>query len=355
MAARASLVKPVQAPAGLPGEEGEQVVGQLQAIGAIPERRQGDLQHVEPIEQVLAERAVGDHRLQVAVGRRDQPHVGRPLGRLADPLVPPLLEEPQQLRLQRERQVADLVEEERAALGRGHLAARVADGAGEGALHVAEQLALQQLGAEARATDRHERPGGPAAPAVQCPREHALARAALAADQHGGLGRGDPAGQLQHPAHRRVARVQVRLGDLVADPVLECLDPVAQAALPGDALEHGADLGRGERLGQVVVGPAAHGLDGRVDRGVRRDDDHDQPRRLLAQRSDEIQARLAPEPQVDQGGVARPTADAGQRLGPRRRLADLMAGGLQREAERSTDIGLIVDNRNFHETHCPRS
>ena len=49
-------------------------------------------------------------------------HVAGPRLRLADPLVRPVLQEPQQLRLHGRRQVADLVEEQRAALGRGDLA-----------------------------------------------------------------------------------------------------------------------------------------------------------------------------------------------------------------------------------------
>ena len=73
---------------------------------------------------------------------------------LADPLVLPLLEEPEELGLERRREVADLVEEERPPLGGGDLAGGVADGPGERPPGVAEQVALQQVGAEARAARR---------------------------------------------------------------------------------------------------------------------------------------------------------------------------------------------------------
>ena len=55
-----------------------------------------------------------------------------------------LLQHAQQLGLQGEGHVADLVEEQRAAVGLAKLPGAVGDGAGEGAALVAEQLALEQ-------------------------------------------------------------------------------------------------------------------------------------------------------------------------------------------------------------------
>ena len=81
------------------------------------------------------------------IGRRDEPDVGRPRSRLADPLVLPFLEEAEQLGLEGQRQVADLVEEERPALGRGDLAPHRATAPVNGAADVAEEFAFQQLGA----------------------------------------------------------------------------------------------------------------------------------------------------------------------------------------------------------------
>ena len=70
----------------------------------------------------------------------------------------PLLQHAQQLRLQRERQLADLVEEERAAVGAARSGPRACSRrAGERAAHVAEELALEQRLRDRRAVDRHER------------------------------------------------------------------------------------------------------------------------------------------------------------------------------------------------------
>ena len=65
----------------------------------------------------------------------------RPLARLAEPLVGAVVQEAEQPRLRVGAEVADLVEEQRAALGLLDLADRVGDRAGERAALVAEERA----------------------------------------------------------------------------------------------------------------------------------------------------------------------------------------------------------------------
>ena len=113
-------------PAGLAAEEGEEVAGQVAEIGPVAERRQGQLDDVEPIEQIVAEPAGGDLGVQVLVRRRDQPDVRGPGPGLADPLVATLLEEPEQLGLERQGQVGHFVEEQGSSCRRGDLARGVA-------------------------------------------------------------------------------------------------------------------------------------------------------------------------------------------------------------------------------------
>ena len=83
----------------------------------------------------------------------------------ADALEAPLLQHAQQLGLHRRRHVADLVEEERAAVGQLEPARALADGAGERPFLVAEQLALQQGLRQGGAVDGDERAGCRAAEA----------------------------------------------------------------------------------------------------------------------------------------------------------------------------------------------
>ena len=106
--------------------------------------------------------------------------------------------------------VADLVEEERAAVALLELADPLAVGPGERALLVAEQLALQQALRDGRAVDRQERLVGPLAVLVDGPGDQLLAGAALAEDQHRHVLRGDPADRLVHLLHRRAAADQQR-------------------------------------------------------------------------------------------------------------------------------------------------
>ena len=72
------------------------------------------------------------------------PHVDADGLAAADPLELPLLQDAQQLDLRLERQLADLVEEQRPAVRQLEPPLAPLHGAGEGALLVTEQLALDQ-------------------------------------------------------------------------------------------------------------------------------------------------------------------------------------------------------------------
>ena len=118
-------------------------------VAALAQRRDRDREDRQPEVEVLAELPLG-HRAASGRGWSRRRRARRP----CSDCVPPtrskllLLEHAQQLGLQRERQLADLVEEQRAAV-RQLEASRLARGrAGEGALLVAEQLALEQRARE---------------------------------------------------------------------------------------------------------------------------------------------------------------------------------------------------------------
>src|SRR4051812_10131513 len=95
------------------------------------------------------------------------------------------LEGAQELRLQLERQLADLVEEDRAAAGLLERADPAIDRAGERALLVAEELAEQELARHRAAVDDDERAVGAPAALVDRGRGLLLAGAGLALEQHG--------------------------------------------------------------------------------------------------------------------------------------------------------------------------
>ena len=99
---------PAQLPAAPPQVELDQ---QRQVLAALAQGGQVDGEDPQPVVQVQPELAFVRPGLQVAVGGGDQPHVGADRLGAADALERLLLQDPQELRLGRQRHVADLVEE----------------------------------------------------------------------------------------------------------------------------------------------------------------------------------------------------------------------------------------------------
>ena len=86
-------------------------------LGPLAQRRHAADPAGDAVIEIAAEPSVGDARQQIAVGRAHEPELGVLPGVAPDALVLMLLHDPQQLRLQRQRQLADLVEKQRAAVG----------------------------------------------------------------------------------------------------------------------------------------------------------------------------------------------------------------------------------------------
>ena len=105
----------------------------------------------------------------------------------------------------RQRDLADLVEEQRAAVGLLEAALAARDGAGERALLVPEQLALEQALGERRAVEAHERAGSRAASCWWMRRgDQLLAGAALAVISTVARLGADLRDGLEQALHRRV-------------------------------------------------------------------------------------------------------------------------------------------------------
>src|SRR5436190_8250765 len=101
-------------------------------LATLAQRRQLDPDHADPVEEVHPEVALLDLLPEVAVRRRDDAHIDLPRPRIADAHDLALLEDTQQARLELHRDVADLVEEERAAVGGLDEPLLVLDGPREG-------------------------------------------------------------------------------------------------------------------------------------------------------------------------------------------------------------------------------
>ena len=127
---------------------------------AIAERRQRDAHDVQSIVQILAKMLALDRLARIAIRRRDEANVDdRVMLLAADAANHTVLNDAQQLRLQRQRHLRELVQEERSAVRHLEQTDLVAIGAGERALPMAEHLRLEQLLRHRRAVDRNEAAG----------------------------------------------------------------------------------------------------------------------------------------------------------------------------------------------------
>ena len=173
--------EPRHRPSGVLGALLEEVLRQPEhVVFALAERRQVHGDDVEPIEEILTEQAGRDGRPEVRVRCRDDAHVDV-LDRVAsDRFHLAGLERPEQLHLRARRQIADLVQEERAAVGRLEETCACGECRREGTAGVPEELALDQLLRDRCAVDRDERLACASRSLMDLARHELLTRAALA-------------------------------------------------------------------------------------------------------------------------------------------------------------------------------
>ena len=191
----------------------------------------------------------------------------------AEPAELPLLQHAQQLHLHHRRHLADFVEEQRALLGRLDQPLLVRAGAGERALHVAEQLRFEQRLGQRAAVERDERPIAPQRIEVDGARHPFLAGARFAGDEHGAVGARDLLDQLEDGEHLVAAADDV--GELMgaAERPLQQHVLLPELALLERVAHLHLQLVDVERLAEVVVRAQAHRFDGGVGRRKRRDHD----------------------------------------------------------------------------------
>src|SRR5690606_11138667 len=101
--------------------------------------------HGQTVEQILTELAHLDGGLEILLRGRQDPHVDPPRLGSSEPSHLALLQRAQELHLERGRELTDLVDEERAAVGGLEEALLVPVCARERALREAEELGLEQL------------------------------------------------------------------------------------------------------------------------------------------------------------------------------------------------------------------
>ncbi len=133
------LAEPERVP---PDEHVEQLP---QILHPVAQGRQARRNHVDSVEEVLAEPPGPDGLGEIGVGGHHEAEIDPDRVPAAHALDLVLLYGAQQFGLQIEAQVADLVEEQRAAVGEFELAQLLPRGTREGAAFVAEQRALDEF------------------------------------------------------------------------------------------------------------------------------------------------------------------------------------------------------------------
>ena len=316
-------------------------------LPALAKRGQLHRDHVEAVEEVLAKLPFLHHLAELDVGRGDDADVDLDGLDAAEPHELALLDDAQQLGLGLERNVADLVEEDRPLVGELEEPLLRVDRAGEGALHVAEEVRLEEVRRQVAGVDGDERLVGSRRVLMERPRHELLAGAALAVDQNRGAARRRLHDQVEDLLHPRAA------ADDLAEPVGVRLEILAEHAVLGDE----AALGQGvahdgehfvvlERLGDVVEGAALHRGDRALDRRERRDHQHRQLVVYLLQLVERGHAVHARHHDVDDGGVEGDRAGELQPFGGVGGEAHRVALARQQRFEDLTHDLLVVDDQN---------
>jgi hypothetical protein len=254
----------------------------------------------------------------------------------------------QHLGLRLEAHVADLIEEDRAAVGQLEPPAAPRVGAREGPLLVAEQLRFDQLLGNGRAVHLDERALAPGRKCVDGPRHQLLAAAVLAVDEDAAVGGGGHRDLLaERPDHRAVPDELRALVQLFPQALVLALEP--------DVLEgarHGHQrLVEGERLLDEVVGAQSRGLDRGLDGGVARDhhDRHLGPHALdPGQRFQAVEAR---HPDVEEDDVGRLVSDDADGLGSTADRRHPVALVLEHPAQRRLDRRFVVHDQDVLTWH----
>ncbi len=159
---------------------------------ALAQRRHVQGDHVETVEEILPEAPLPDVMLEGAVRCGDDPYVNMANGRVADAPHLTAVEKPQHPDLDRWRHVANLIQEQDAAIRLLDESRLVRHRARERSTAVPEQLALGERVGERPAVHRDELRTAATASLEELAGDHFLAGPGFSGDQHGAVRVGHP-------------------------------------------------------------------------------------------------------------------------------------------------------------------
>src|SRR5262249_45932867 len=154
-------------------------------VYTVPQRRQLDRKHVQPIIKVAPEFPCSHHFREVSMRCGNEPDIGLDCAIRAESFELSLLQCTEQFGLQLHRDIADFIEEERSAISQFQAADLLRNCARECTALVTEKFALQQAGGNRRAIELHEGLMLSVASVVDGTGNQFLACASLAKNQNG--------------------------------------------------------------------------------------------------------------------------------------------------------------------------
>ena len=175
---------------------------QTHVLDALAQWRELNAHHVQAIEKVFPELFLSHLLFEVFVCCRHDADVGFERCGAAYPRVLALLKHAKDLALELERHVADFIQKKSSAIALLEPAGPLSDGAGERALFMAEELALEQLLRDRGAIDGHKAFVRALRIVVHRPRDEFLSRTALACDHHWRVRHGDASDHFEYLRHR---------------------------------------------------------------------------------------------------------------------------------------------------------
>ena len=342
-------IKAAKPPPLLARELRQELTGdQHHILPPLAQRRQLQRHDIEPVEQILAKppRLHLGHR--VAVGSADKAHLHLLGPARAHRLERAGLHEAQQLHLHVERHLADLIEEQRAAIGQPRRPHPIAGGAREGTFHMAEHLALQQIAWNGAAVQRDERGGAARTGAMHRLGRQFLAGAALAGDEHAGPAR-------RHALDGGINRLHRGRGANEAMKSLPRHRSLTQRVAQGDGEALGVI-----RLGEIVKRAEPDGLRRALGAVLRGDDHHLHHQPQLRQAAQQINAAHPRQHHIQQHRRRPPIRQQIQRGLSRGNMAHRMAGAPQQRHGQRRLGRVILHHQNavrctFHPlSHPPR-
>src|SRR5687768_1283207 len=330
---------------GSPGEVRDEGGNVLRMLA---ERRQVELHDVEPIEEIAPETPLLHRLLERTRCRGDHPDVDAASLASAEPADLAVLEHAEQLRLEAERHVADLVEQQCAPVGCLEQTGAIGRRAGEGAADVSEELALEQLLRNRGAVDRGEGLFPPRAHPMDGPGDDLLAGAALAGQQYGRRVCGDAARELDQVPHGPALRDEQVASPLRAQRGAQRVDLTAEPLALLRLLDGERDFIGAERLGEIVVRALAHRLERRILPAVRTHHDHERAAAFGAEAPQEGEPVHLRHPDVAEDHVERPgpgPCEGQDRVSFR---FDLVPRLGEQKAQRLTECGVVVYDEYAH-------